>query len=266
MKLIFGAGTPRSGSTLACNIINQRSDIYASPTSGLYHVVKPILTGWSKIAEFKANADDSNKKGLLNGIFEGYYKQYDKPIVIDKSRAWPSEIESLEYITGEKPKIILFVRDVRDILCSWEKMYRRDKKLGKPTPGEDTNPAVFLTMEKRMEFWSTSESPLGSSFNVILDALNRGHKDCMYFFEYEKWSQSPEKEFSLLYEWLEVPEFTHDFKNIKQVLFEKDEYYGYSELHNIKEGELIPSEPQWPKFMSPEMAKKYESSNIWKKS
>lgn len=258
-------GTPRSGSTLACNIFNQRHDLYASPTSGLFSVVKPILTGWDKIPEFKANADDGNKKNLLESIFNGYYKSINKNFVIDKSRAWPAEIESLEYIFGNKPKVILFVRDVRDILCSWEKMYRRDKKNGKATPGEDSNPMFFQTMEKRMEFWSSAESPLGSSFNVMRDAFTRGHSDCLYYFEYEKWTENPQQEFTLLYEWLEIPDFKHDFDNIKQVLFEKDEYYGYAELHNIQEGKLKKSEPQWPKFMSKELSDKYESSNIWKK-
>jgi sulfotransferase len=265
MKFIFGSGLPRSGSTLACNIINQRPDVYASPTSGLYQVVKPILTGWEKIPEFKANANDQNKHDLLRAVFKGYYKQYNKDIVIDKCRAWPSEIESLEYIFGIKPKVILFVRDVRDILSSWEKMYRRDKRNGKPTPGENEFPGMFITVEKRMEFWSTTESPLGSAFNVMKDALHRGLSEYMYFFEYEKWTSEPEKEFNLLYEWLEIPPFKHDFKNIKQVLFEKDEYYGYQELHNIKEGELKKSEPQWPKYMTKELSDKYESSNIWKK-
>lgn len=265
MKFIFGSGTPRSGSTLACNIFNQRDDLYASPTSGLFNVVKPILTGWDKIPEFKANATEANKKDLFKGIFNGYYSSIGKEYVIDKSRAWPSEIESLEYIFGVQPKVILFVRDVRDILCSWEKMYRRDKKNGKVTPGEDLNPQAFQTMEKRMEFWSTAESPLGSAFNIMRDAFTRGHSDNLYYFEYEKWTHSPQEEFSKLYEWLEVPDFKHDFDNIKQVLFEKDEYYGYTELHNIQEGKLIPSEPQWAKYMSKELSDKYESSNIWKK-
>jgi sulfotransferase len=263
MCYFFASGTPRSGSTLACNIINQRQDIYASPTSGLFQVVKPILTGWDKIPEFKANANDDNKRGLIKSVFDGYYSQYNKQFVIDKSRAWPSEIESLEFIFGRAPKIILFVRDVRDILCSWEKMYRRDKKNGKVTPGEDSNPAAFITMEKRMEFWSSAESPLGSSFNIMRDALTRGYSDYMYYFEYEKWTNSPQEEFSKLYEWLEIPSFTHDFDNIKQVLFEKDEYYGYTELHNIKEGKLIGSKPQWPSFMAKELSDHYESSNIW---
>lgn len=263
MKYFFASGTPRSGSTLACNIINQRPDTYASPTSGLFQVVKPILTGWDKIPEFKANANDDNKRGLIKSVFDGYYSQYSKQFIIDKSRAWPSEIESLEFVFGETPKIILFVRDVRDILCSWEKMYRRDKKNGKVTPGEDSNPGAFITMEKRMQFWSAGESPLGSSFNILRDAFTRGHSNCMYYFEYEKWTNSPQEEFSKLYEWLEIPDFKHDFENIKQVLFEKDEYYGYNELHNIKEGKLVGSTPQWPNYMSKELADYYESSNIW---
>ena len=265
MNFFFGSGLPRSGSTLACNIINQREDMYASPTSGVYQVVKPILTGWDKIPEFRANANDQNKRDLLKSIFEGYYRQYGKNFILDKSRAWPSEIESLEYIFGVKPKIILFVRDVRDILSSWEKMYRRDKKNGKPTPGEDAAPAMFITVEKRMEFWSSAESPLGSAFNIMRDAFHRGLSENMYFFEYEKWTADPEREFSQLYEWLEIPPFKHDFKNIKQVLFEKDEYYGYQELHNIAEGELKKSEPQWHKYMNQELSSKYVSSNLWKK-
>lgn len=265
MKFFFASGLPRSGSTLACNIINQRDDFYASPTSGIFSVVKPILTGWDKIAEFKANSSEDNKRGLLKSVFQGYYSpQENKSFILDKSRAWPSEIESLEYIFQGKPKVILFVRDVRDILCSWEKMYRRDKKNGKPTPGEASNPLEFSTMEKRMEFWSTAESPLGSAFNVMRDAFTRGLSDNMYYFEYEKWTHSPREEFSKLYEWLEIPDFKHDFDNIKQVLFEKDEYYGYQELHNIQEGPLKSSEPQWPKYMSKELSEKYAGSNIWK--
>lgn len=264
MKYFFGAGTPRSGSTLACNILNQRDDFYASPTSGVYSVVKPILTGWDKIAEFNANSNDDHKRDMLNGVFDGYYKQHAKPFILDKCRAWPAEIESLEFIFRTPPKVVLFVRDVRDILCSWEKMYRRDKKAGRTTPGEGVNPQAFTSMDKRMEFWSDAASPLGSAFNTVRDALTRGLQANLYFFDFDKWSHAPEEEFSKLYEWLEIPDFKHDFKNIKQVLFEKDEYYGYSELHNIREGALVPSQPQWPNFMSKEAAVRYESSNFWR--
>lgn len=263
-QFFFISGLPRSGSSLLCNILNQNSDAYASPTSGLPQVIKPILTGWDGIAEFKANSNDKYKVNLLKGIFDGYYQQHDKKYIFDKSRAWPTEIESLTKILKTKPKIIICVRDVRDILSSWEKMYRRDKKNLKPTPGERQNPNAFINVKSRCKFWSDSNSPLGSVFNVMNDAYNRGFKDNLYIFEFEKWTNEPYKEFDSLYEWLEIPPFIHNFENIKQVLHEKDEYYGYTDLHNITEGKLTPSKPQWPTYLGEDIAKIYESSNTWK--
>lgn len=262
-NIFFLAGLPRSGSTLLQNILNQNSDLYASPTSGVIHLVKPILSGWSKIPEFLANSSDRNKKECIKGLISGYYSEYIGKTIIDKSRGWPSEIESLMFILEKPPKIILSVRDCREILCSWEKMYRRDKQKGRCIQGEATSPQSFISLERRFEYWSTAESPLGAAFNIMRDAFNRGHAEHMYFFEYEKWTRNPEEEFSKLYEWLELPYFQHDFNNIKQVLFEKDEYYGYTELHSIKEGKLEPAIPQWERYMSKQLSEKYARSNIW---
>lgn len=262
-KFYFISGLPRSGSSLLVNILNQNRDMYASPTSGVLQIVKPILTGWDKIAEFKANANELNKKDLISGIFSQYYSQNEVTHVFDKCRAWPSEIETLEWALNVKPKIILCVRDVRDILSSWENMYRRDKSNGKPTPGEQANPAAFQNIESRCDFWARGESPLGSAFNVMMDARHRGFSSNMYYFEFEKWTKNPSAEFGKLYEWLGIENFQHDFNNVKQTVKEKDEYYGYSDLHTIKEGKVIPSVPRWPDMLTKEISDKYIGSNIW---
>jgi len=262
-KYFFISGLPRSGSTLLVNILNQNPKIYASPTSGLHQVIKPIVTGWQNIAEFKANSTEDHKKGLIQGTIDGYYSCKNEEIIFDKSRAWPGETELLEYILGEKPKIILCVRDVRDILSSWENMYRRDKLAGKATPGEQNNPMAFQTIDSRCDFWSSSTSPLGSAFNVMRDAFHRGYGSSLRYFEFEKWTSNPQTEFKKLYEWLGIDEFQHDFENIKQVIHEKDEYYGYNDLHTIKEGRIIPSHSKWEQFLTPELSQKYAGSNIW---
>ncbi len=262
-EFFFISGLPRSGSTLLVNILNQNPDAYASPTSGLYQIVKPILTGWENIAEFKANANEQNKKDLINGIFNGYYEQNDKKYIFDKSRAWPSEIETLEWAFNKKPKIILCVRDVRDILSSWENIFRNDKKKGRTTPGEQAAPLSFATIEARCEFWSRAESHLGAAFNSVKDAMHRGLSSYIYFLEFEEWTKNPSKEFTKLYEWLGIDYFEHDFNQVKQVVHEKDEYYGYADLHNIKEGKVIASKPRWPDFLTKELSEKYLGSNIW---
>jgi len=259
-QFIYVSGLPRSGSTLFCNILNQRNDSYASPTSGVPEIVSSIVKGWDNVASFKANSSDRYKVDMIRGIMEGYYSQHSVDYIFEKSRGWPGQIEELEKIFNKKPKIIVCVRDVRDILSSWEKMYRRDKKNLKATPGS----ASMVNIDSRCTAWSTSDSPLGSSFNVMRDAIDRGFKDCMYIFEYEKWTKNPEIEFKKLYQWLDIPQYIHDFNNIKQVIHENDEHYGYTDLHTIHEGGLRPSSPQWPEIIGKTVAGKYEGSNIWK--
>jgi len=258
----FISGLPRSGSTLLVNILNQNPDIYASGTSGLLQIIKPIVTGWDGIAEFKANSIDENKKGLLQGLIDGFYSSKNESIVFDKCRGWPANIELLKYI-GIDPKIILCVRDTRDILSSWERMYRNDKLNGRATLGEQENPLDFQTVESRCEFWSSNTSPLGSAFNIMNDAIHRKLYDNMCFFEFEKWTTYPDIEFKKLYEWLGLDFYHHDFNKVKQVINEKDEYYGYADLHNIKEGKVLPYQPKWPEYLTGELSKKYISSNIW---
>lgn len=257
------SGLPRSGSTLLVNILNQNPEFYASGTSGLYQIIKPITTGWDNVPEFLANSSDEHKKSLLKGSLDGYYACKDEPVIFDKSRSWPGDIELLEYITDDHPKIILCVRDVRDILASWENMYRNDKSQGKATPGEEKNPIAFQTIESRCEFWARPESPLGAAFNIMRDAFHRKHSNNMYYFVFEEWTKNPQVEFKKLYEWLGENHYEHDFDNVKQVIHEKDEYYGYNDLHTIKEGKIIPSQPKWPQFLTKELSQKYKGSNIW---
>ena len=262
-QFFFIAGLPRSGSTLLVNILNQNKKFYASPTSGVLQIIKPIFTGWDNISEFKANANEQNKKDVLKGVLDSYYSQNDVEVVFDKCRGWPAEIEMLEWAFGAKPKIIMTVRDVRDILADWEKMYRRDKAQGKSTPGEQNNPAAFTTIASRCDFWASKESPLGAAFNVMQDAANRGFNDQMYVFDYGKWASKPKEEFEKLYKWLGIEIFIHNFENVKQVVHEKDEYYGYNDLHSIKEGPVLQPESIYQNYLTPEVAKKYETSNTW---
>ena len=262
-QFFYISGLPRSGSSLLINILNQNQEIYASPTSGLYQIIKPIMTGWDGISEFKANANERNKKDLIRSVFDGYYKQFKKKIIFDKCRGWPIEVEMLQWLFNTEPKIILCVRDVRDIFASWEKMYRKDKAEGRATPGEAQNPNAFKNIASRCEYWADEKSPLGSSFNVIVESIHRGHKTNLYFFEYEKWTTNPVKEFAKLNNWLGIPQYKYDFNNVKQLIKEKDEYYGYADLHNIKEGQIIPYEEKWPDYLTKELSEKYISSNIW---
>ena len=121
-KFYFVAGMPRSGSTLLCNILNQNPRFHATATSGVLDLLLLMRNNLEFILELKFLQDDKAKLRVLQSVLPSFYANVTKPIIFDKSRGWPAHIEMAEKLIGEKVKIIVPVRDVRDILSSFEKI------------------------------------------------------------------------------------------------------------------------------------------------
>ena len=78
----FISGLPRSGSTLLSGILKQNPDFYAdiaSPVEGLTGTSIDIITS----AESNLTITEDQRKNLMYGIFDGYYKHIEKPVIFD---------------------------------------------------------------------------------------------------------------------------------------------------------------------------------------
>ena len=85
--MIFLASIPRSGSTLLTSLLNQRPDVYASPTSNLCDTMGAAVQMWVQNPITKASGgkeDDIIR--ILQGIQSNRYDT-DK-LVFDKGRGW----------------------------------------------------------------------------------------------------------------------------------------------------------------------------------
>ena len=134
-RLFFQSSLPRAGSTLLQNIIAQNPDFYATPTSGVLELVFAARGNYTDSPEFKAQDADLMRTGFLsfcrNGM-DGYYNAItDKKYVIDKSRGWGIHYDFLNLIYPN-PKIVVMVRDLRDIFASMEKNYRKNPDKANP--------------------------------------------------------------------------------------------------------------------------------------
>ena len=130
IPLQFISGLPRSGSTLLLNLLAQNPNHHASPTSGLSELVSCIQRTWPNLEAFRAQGLDNALPFVRNGIkglLGGFYSdQMERGLtVFDKCRAWPAQIEDLEKVLKRKVKIVCCIRDVRSILGSFEKLYRK---------------------------------------------------------------------------------------------------------------------------------------------
>jgi sulfotransferase len=266
-KAIYFLGAlPRAGSTLISNVLLQNPRIHVtSSTSGLLNLLIGIRNHWEKMAEFKAMDKEeavAARLRVLRGVVLAYFANVDKPVVIDKGRGWIGQIPFIEALLGRKVKIIAPVRDVRDILASFEKIVSRNPL--QPTTQELAHPQQWETIEGRCQVWFAQNQPVGGPYRKLRDAMMKGFRDRLHFVDYDEFTAHPARCMRELYEFLGEEDFAHDFENVEQKTFEDDEVWKMPGLHTIRQS-VKPQGPQWPKILPPDVAKRYPGTELWKK-
>ena len=259
-KFCFISGLPRSGSTLLCNILNQNPRFHATSTSGVLDMLLAIRNNWNNIVEFKATRNDFAKMRVLRGMLQSFYADLDKAIIFDKSRGWPGFLEMAESLLGHKAKVLVCVRDVRDVLSSFEKLWRKESKSGQ-IEQEKTNFLKFQTVEGRCEVFMNTNQPVGSAYNRIKDALARGYGDRMHFVFFDELTTKPKETMKNIYAFLGEDYFAHNFDNVEQTTNEDDFFHGFKDLHTIR-NKVRPVYSDWREVLG-DFAVKYENLNFW---
>lgn len=262
-KIYFVSGLPRSGSTLLMNVLGQNPDFYVTPTSGIRSSIVNARNSWDQNSSFRSwpkGQSDEVKRNVLTAMLQGSFAHTKRPVCFDKSRGWLDYLELASVLAGgrENVKVLVTVRDMRDVLASFEKVYRSNSALTQ-SPQEASDPIKFKTAIGRISTWIDVNQPVGQGFNSINDAVVRGWLDCMHFVEYEKLTQNPDSCIRDIYQFLEQPDFAHDYERVEQITCEDDRAYGFDNLHSIRTL-ISPQPPQWNRVYSPNIF----DDPIWK--
>lgn len=252
-RLFFVSSLPRSGSTLLMNLLGQNPAHYVTPTSGLIELFVLVKNRWPDVIEFKAEGLEVVKprvasalKGLLTGYFQ--HELAAGKSVFDKSRGWLQYIEPLEETLGVRVKVVVTVRDVRAIVTSFERLYRRRQIDFREARGEE----YFLcqTVEGRAEVLLEPSSILGLTIARLRDALARGLGDRLVIVPYDALTAQPQPCLSLVHLALNLPPFQYDPHRVTQVTQENDTIHGMA-LHTIRTV-VEPAEPTpWDGVLPP---------------
>jgi sulfotransferase len=262
----FIAGLPRAGSTLLCNVLAQNPSFLATATSGILEVLVAVRNDWGKIASFAASPNPAGKELVLKGILNSYYSGATQQHVFDKSRGWLAYLPLAEMIIGRKAKVLVPVRDIRDVISSFELIARKYAST-EALPQEKANPAGWGTLEGRVQMWADAGSPVGSAFNRLKDAIQRGYRDRLHFVRFEELTRDPATTMAGIYDFLEIPHYVHDFNNVQQVTVEDDVDYGFpaDSLHKIRPT-IAPMKPHWPEVLGKALGDQIASYNqLWSK-
>jgi sulfotransferase len=256
----FISGLPRSGSTLLSAILRQNPEIYADITSPVEAICSSTI---DILTEDKNNfiIKENQRISILQHIFEGFYSEIKQPIIFDTSRVWSKKIPLLQTLFP-KTKLLCCIRDIVDILNSFEVIFNRNP-LYKNTliKQEELRHYVFSRCESLMNF---SEGIIGTNLLNLQEGYY-AHPEMMYLVEYETLCRNPKETMTQIYEFLSLPYYEHDFENLEYKNEPFDVVCNLKDLHTVKK--RVEYNP--PKMiLPPEVIDKYSSTNMefWKKS
>lgn len=244
-KIFFQSSMPRSLSTMLQNIMGQNPDFYVTPTSGVLELIFGARANYTSSPEFKAQNPELMAKGFKQFCHDGLLGYYnaitDKKYVMDKSRGWGTYRNFLNEVYPD-PKIICMVRNLKDVVASYEKIYRKNAL--KHDPIRNDAEARGTTIYKRIDEWMDGRNTIGRAVERLLGMITEGYDNKILFVKAEDLCLYPENTMIRIYDYLGVEHFNHDFDNIQQITTEDDSVYGLSpELHIIRPKlELKPSD------------------------
>ena len=238
-KFYFMAGLPRAGSTLLSTLLNQNPRLYSGPSSPVLGAMyathdnflgNELYTGYPK-------PDSVNK--IIGSIIENWYYDIEKPIVIDKNRAWCARVPFIEGYIKQEAKIIVPVRRIDEILASILTMIKRN-------PFKDGQPRINfvdeylvknnipINDETRCQHLLNSDGIVWESLNATKIGVDEGHGDKFHYVDYNDLVDDPQGELNKIYTFLGEESFPHSFDNLSNQHREDDiTTYGLGDMHEV---------------------------------
>lgn len=250
MKFNVITGLPRSGSTLLCNLLNQNPAFYASSTSPLCTWIGAVSSSASNAPEFKSMlgneaGTEARFEGVLRGIIAAWYADRSE-VIFDKSRGWAHHALMLKKLFP-KARIIVCLRDLRNIFASVEKHHRETAALDFAV-----NP-LERTLENRAAAMFSPDGLIGMPLGGIVDLLQR-RPEGFSIVQFEHLTENPKQAMDQLYRDLGEEPFSHNFDAIESTATDNDSLY-LGKFPHRTEGKIEPRPRDgWKEYVSPDIA------------
>lgn len=230
-RIHFLSGLPRTGSTLLGSILNQNPHVYVSPTSPLYSLLvnanEHLNTCDLQYTFDKRSIGDKVYKSLVEAF---YPVDREFPIVFDKHRGWPKNVDAIREFVDPEPRIVCTVRPIAEIIASYITLANRD-----PDNFIDAHlkrDGAEVTDEARaFLLWSQY---LKMPYECMTIGLKM-YRDSLLLVEYDELVYKPAKTLEAVYDFCSIEPFDHNFEDIENTCAEaKDDAWGLKSLHDIR--------------------------------
>ena len=211
--MIFLSSIPRSGSTLLTSLLNQRPDVYATPTSHLCNLLGAEMQMWKK--HLATQAQGSKEEDLLRILKSIIDSRYDtNKLVFDKSRGW-ADTKNIKTISlFQDVKIVATVRPIADCLASLAKIHKVSKD----------------------EIEAFCKSNFVEDMFISYNTLRNGYEtfpNKFLLIEYDNLVNNPSNELDRISDFVGIKTFVHNLTKIADSQ-EKDKVWGVPNLHKVR--------------------------------
>lgn len=255
----FISGLPRSGSTLLAGILRQNPRFHASMSSPVSGLLNGALEQMGAGSEFYSFFDEEKRKRICKAIFDAYYSdQTDREVIFDTSRIWTARLHQLVELFDDF-KMICCVRNPAWVMDSFEVIYRKN-------PFDYSrmfNAGSRQTVYTRCESMINASGTVGSPWTALKEAYYGEHSDRLLLVDYDLLTQFPQKTLNLIYQFLDLPVFDHDFNQVEYEESEFDQNVGVKGLHSVKKKVEFKSRRS---ILPPDLFAKYQDMDFWQDS
>ena len=253
----FISGLPRSGSTLLAAILRQNPRFMAGMTSPVGSLFQNLVAQFSAGNEFAPVITTEQRQRLLKGLFDSFYATSDAQVIFDTNRLWTSQLAALTRLFPDA-LVICTVRDIAWVMDSLERQYRNNAF-------ENTrlfnNQSERDTVYSRVETLANRNRLVGFAYSALKEACYGEHADRLLIVEYELLTRRPQEVISLIYQFIDEPDFEHDFAGIEYDAPEFDAQLGVQGLHRIRP-RVTPNERKT--ILPPDLFAQYNSMAFWR--
>ena len=253
----FISGLPRSGSTLLSAILRQNPRFHAGMTSPVGAVFNACLTAMGAENEFSVFFKEEQKRDILLGIFDGYYRHVDPhEVLFDTSRMWTSRLAVVRKLFPEA-KVICCVRNPGWVMDSVERLVRKN--------AFDVS-RIFNNAQERSTVYTRGEALLhqnrmiGFALSALKEAYYSENSDMLLLVDYDLLASRPAEVLPLIYGFIGEEPFQHDFDNVEYEAEDFDTQLLAKGLHTVR-GKVELKERQT--ILPPDLFKRCESLTFW---
>jgi hypothetical protein len=221
----------------------------------------------------KENKDSDQFQNIFNvmeSIIPTFYNSNPEKYIVDKSFSW---LEPHPYVILEKHlkndiRVICPVRNILEILASWNRLCEKDPKNNYDVEIKKTDRTKLPMADKRANYFmrigTDGDTPSGilNSIENMKRVLYPQFKDNIMLVDYGILMQDTKWTIDAIYDFLEIEHYESDLDNLSTPHTYNDTW-GVKDHHTVKSS-IKQEKYDLEKIFLPETIKKYSGLEFWR--